>query len=109
MDLITPGDGNMSRRSSGSEDEDTLLGSKSANLPLQRMEKRRANLTLLQFGLVALLSSVISITGSLIVWKVVQPRAGLRENVKLLPGLDIPPRKQNPIHFATSASTDHNS
>ncbi|KAL7939302.1 hypothetical protein V8C35DRAFT_275146 [Trichoderma chlorosporum] len=81
----------MSRRSSSSEDEDTLLGCKSEGLPLQMMEKRRANSTIIQFSLVALLSSVISIAVSLIVWKSVQPRVGLRQDVKLLPGLDIPP------------------
>lgn len=83
----------MSRRSSGSEDEDTLLGSKSEGLPLQRMEKRRATHHLVQLTLVALLSSVISLTVSLVVWKAVQPKAGIREDVKLLPGLEIPPRK----------------
>ncbi|KAL7944867.1 hypothetical protein V8C42DRAFT_64457 [Trichoderma barbatum] len=88
----------MSRRSSGSEDEDTLLGSKSESLPLQMMEKRRANLTIIQLSLIALLSSVISVAVSLIIWKTVQPRAGLREDVKLLPGLDIPPL--GPIHKA---------
>ncbi|KAM6485229.1 hypothetical protein HDV62DRAFT_403950 [Trichoderma sp. SZMC 28011] len=88
----------MSRRSSGSEDEDTLLGSKSESLSLPIMEKRRANLGIIQLSLVALLSSVISVAVSLIVWKSVQPRAGLREDVKLLPGLDIPPL--GPIHKA---------
>lgn len=94
----------MSRRSSGSEDEDTLLGSKSESLSLPMMEKRRANLGIIQLSLVALLSSVISVAVSLIVWKSVQPRAGLREDFKLLPGLDIPPRRQNPLHFALVAS-----
>ncbi|KAL6801323.1 hypothetical protein GGI42DRAFT_326158 [Trichoderma sp. SZMC 28013] len=88
----------MSRRSSGSEDEDTLLGSKSESLSLQVMEKRRASLGIIQLSLVALLSSVISVAVSLIVWKSVQPRASLREDVKLLPGLDIPPL--GPIHKA---------
>ncbi|PTB65858.1 hypothetical protein BBK36DRAFT_1120758 [Trichoderma citrinoviride] len=88
----------MSRRSSGSEDEDTLLGSKSESLPLQRMEKRRINLTLIHFALVALLSSVISVAVSLVVWKAVQPRDGIREDAKFLPKLDIPPL--GPIHKA---------
>ncbi|OTA02627.1 hypothetical protein A9Z42_0029980 [Trichoderma parareesei] len=83
----------MSRQSSGSEDEDTLLGSK-----LRRMEKRRANHPWVQLMLVALLSSVISVAVSLVVWKAVQPKAGIREDVKLLPGLEIPPL--GPIHKA---------
>lgn len=94
----------MSRRSSGSEDEDTLLGSKSESLSLQVMEKRRASLGIIQLSLVALLSSVISVAVSLIVWKSVQPRASLREDVKLLPGLDIPPRRQTPLHFDVFSS-----
>jgi Na+/H+-dicarboxylate symporter len=57
------------------------------------MEKRRATHHLVQLTLVALLSSVISLTVSLVVWKAVQPKAGIREDVKLLPGLEIPPRK----------------
>lgn len=85
----------MSRRSSGSEDEDTLLGSKSEDLPLHRMKKSRESLIWVQFALVALLNSVISVAVSLVVWKAVQPKAGVREDVKLLPGLDIPPRKNN--------------
>ncbi|KAH0489360.1 hypothetical protein TgHK011_009792 [Trichoderma gracile] len=88
----------MSRRSSGSEDEDTLLGSKSEGLPFPQTERRRSNLTLIHFALVALLSSVISVAVSLIVWKAVLPQAGVREDVKLLPGLNIPPL--GPIHKA---------
>lgn len=96
----------MSRRSSGSEDEDTLLGSKSEGPPLQRMEKRRANLTWIQFALVALLSSVISVAVSLIVWRAVQPKAGTREDVQFLPGLDIPPRKTNYYHEISCVSAN---
>jgi hypothetical protein len=96
----------MSRRCSGSEDEDTLLGSKSESLPLQRVEKRRANLTLIHFFLVALLSSAVSIAASLVVWKTVQSKDIRRENVKLLPGLDMPPRKR--IGFYFSNFTDEN-
>ncbi|KAL7796745.1 hypothetical protein V8C37DRAFT_371333 [Trichoderma ceciliae] len=81
----------MSLRSSGSDDEDTLLDSKSENLPLQRTGKKRATITLIHISLVALLSSVISIAASLIVWKAVQPKSVPRESVKFLPGLDIPP------------------
>lgn len=89
----------MSRQSFSSGDEDTLLGSKSENLPLQSREKRRANLTLIHFFLVALLSSIVSIAASLIVWRAVQPKPGLRENIQLLPGLDIPPRKKIYVCF----------
>ncbi|KAL7897151.1 hypothetical protein HDV63DRAFT_380027 [Trichoderma sp. SZMC 28014] len=81
----------MSRQSFSSGDEDTLLSSKSENLPLQSREKRRTNLTLIHSSLVALLSSIVSIVASLIVWRAVLPKPGFRENIQLLPGLDIPP------------------
>ncbi|KAL9480322.1 hypothetical protein ACSS6W_005108 [Trichoderma asperelloides] len=81
----------MSRQSFSSGDEDKLLGSESENLPLQSRGNGRDNLRLIHFFLVALLSSSVSIVASLIVWKAVQPKLGLRENIRLLPGLDIPP------------------
>lgn len=89
----------MSRQSFSSGDEDTLLSSKSENLPLQSREKRRTNLTLIHFSLVALLSSIVSIVASLIVWRAVLPKPAFRENVQLLPGLDIPPRKSIDVYF----------
>lgn len=89
----------MSRQSFSSGDEDKLLGSESENLPLQSRGNGRDNLRLIHFFLVALLSSSVSIVASLIVWKAVQPKLGLRENIRLLPGLDIPPRKKILVCF----------
>lgn len=89
----------MSRQSFSSGDEDTLLSSKSEGLPLQSREKRRAHYTLIHFSLVALLSSIVSIIASLIVWRAVLPRPGFGEKIQLLPGLDIPPRKRTDVYF----------
>jgi hypothetical protein len=88
----------MSRQSFSSGDEDTLLGSKGENLPLPSREKRRTNLTLIHFSLVVLLSSVVSIVASLIVWRAVQPKSGPGESIHLLPGLDIPPRTKTSVY-----------
>lgn len=89
----------MSRQSFSSGDEDTLLSSKSEGLPLQSREKRRTHYTLIHFSLVALLSSIVSIIASLIVWRAVLPRPGFGEKIQLLPGLDIPPRKRTDVYF----------
>lgn len=82
----------MSRSSSSSDDGHMLLKSNVENLPLQRIERRRANLTFMHFFLIALLSSTISIGATLIVWKALRPEATEpRSSGKFLPGLDIPP------------------